>query len=85
MADEPNETRSAVRPATSARTTITSLSLARAMSTALPKATNLHWKPEFPACGAGRSTVAARRFLFWSGILFLCSLVRRQSLRDFPE
>ena len=41
MADEPNETRPAVRPATSARTIITSLSLARAMSTALEKATTL--------------------------------------------
>src|SRR5580704_15956395 len=39
MADEPNETRSAVRPATSARTIITALSLARAISTALLKAT----------------------------------------------
>src|SRR5260370_23335950 len=39
MADEPNETRSAVRPATSARTIITSLSLARAISTALLRAT----------------------------------------------
>ena len=24
-------------------------------------------------------------FLLWSGILFLCSLVPRQSLRDFPK
>jgi hypothetical protein len=38
-------------------------------------------------CGVDRSTEhnSYPTFLFWSGILFLCSLVPRQSLRDFPK